>query len=132
VTVLDGSFWAITSYFNPTGSARRLHNYRVFRQALSLPLITVEWSWTKGTGHQLTAEDAEMMIQVSGPDLLWQKERLLNLAIKALPVDCRYVAWLDCDVLFDDPNWHESVASQLNDYPLVQPYDELVHLAARG
>ena len=128
----DKSFWAITSFFNPTGSARRLYNYRVFRQALNLPLVTVEWSWTQGPDPQLRDDDAEILIQISGPDLIWQKERLLNLAIKSLPMDCRYVAWLDCDVLFDDPDWHKLVAMSLEEYPLVQPYDTLVNLGPDG
>jgi hypothetical protein len=126
------SFWAITSFFNPTGSARRLYNYHVFRQALELPLVTVEWSWTKGPGLQLRDDDAEILIQLSGPDLIWQKERLLNLAIEALPMDCRYVAWLDCDVLFDNPCWHDLVALKLEECPIVQPYDALVNLGPDG
>ena len=35
--------------------------------------------------------------------MLWQKERLLNLALKALPSSCHKVAWLDCDIFFTDP-----------------------------
>jgi len=126
------SFWAITSFFNPTGSTRRLHNYRVFRQTLDLPLVTVEWSWTQGPGLQLREDDAEVLIQLSGPDLIWQKERLLNLAIEALPSNCRFFAWLDCDVLFDNPDWHELAALKLEDCPLVQPYDFLVNLGPTG
>jgi hypothetical protein len=127
------SFWAITSFFNPTGSARRLYNYHLFRQALDLPLVTVEWSWTKGGPDlQLRDDDAEILIQLSGPDLIWQKERLLNLAIKALPMDCRYVAWLDCDVLFDNPYWHDLVALKLEECPVVQPYNVLVNLGPDG
>jgi hypothetical protein len=123
-----GSFWAITSFFNPTGSARRLSNYRVFRRALNIPLVAVEWSWTNGPGPQLREDDAEVLIQLSGPDLIWQKERLLNLAISALPDDCLCVAWLDCDVLFDNPSWHTLAALKLEEYPIVQLYDTLVNL----
>lgn len=125
-----GDFWAITSYFNPTNANRRLQNYRSFRESLSVPLIAVEWAWSQGPGFQLRADDAEILIQVSGPDLLWQKERLLNLAIDQLPESCRYVAWLDCDVLFQDQDWHRSVARMLDQVPLVQPYSSLVNLDA--
>ena len=37
--------WAITSYFNPVGYQRRLENYRIFRQRLTVPLVTVELSF---------------------------------------------------------------------------------------
>ena len=125
-----GDFWAITSYFNPTNANRRLQNYRRFRESLNVPLIAVEWAWSEGPGFQLRADDAEILIQVSGPDLLWQKERLLNLAIDQLPESCRYSAWLDCDVLFEDRDWHHSAARMLDQVPLVQPYSRLINLDA--
>jgi len=129
---IDNTFWAITSFFNPMGAERRLANYRAFRQALDLPLLTVEWSWAQGKGLCLNADDAEILIQISGTDLLWQKERLLNVAIKALPKNCRYVAWVDCDVIFENPRWHECAAAQLQVYPLVQPYDTCINLGPDG
>lgn len=126
-----GDFWAITSYFNPTNSIRRIQNFRRFREALNVPLVAVEWSWSQGPRLQLDADDAEILVQVCGPDLIWQKERLLNLAISKLPENCRYVAWLDCDVLFEDHNWYLSVARKLEQVLLVQPYSCLINLDAQ-
>jgi hypothetical protein len=37
--------WAITSYFNPVGYARRLQNYLAFRKHLAIPLVTVELAY---------------------------------------------------------------------------------------
>ena len=37
--------YAITSYFNPAGFQNHLAKYRVFRDHLSVPLITVELSF---------------------------------------------------------------------------------------
>lgn len=36
------NLWAITSYFNPEHFRSRRFNYRVFRDRLSIPLVTVE------------------------------------------------------------------------------------------
>lgn len=124
----DNELWAVTSFFNPTGAIRRLENYREFKRSLGIPLVTVEWSWERGPKHVLKGGDADILIQLSGPDLLWQKERLLNIGIGALPTDCRYVAWLDCDVLFDNPQWHRPVVEQLYKFPLVQPFGSLINL----
>ena len=76
-------FWAITCYFNPIGYRRRLENYRVFRQRLKLPLVAVELSFDKR--FELAAGDAEILVQVHSPSILWQKERLLNVALKSVP-----------------------------------------------
>lgn len=95
--------WAITCYFNPVGFPQRRINYEIFRLNLDLPLLTVELSFD-GV-FKLGAGDADELIQLQGGSVLWQKERLLNIAEAALPETCRYVAWLDCDVIFGDDRW---------------------------
>jgi hypothetical protein len=115
--------WAITAYFNPAGFRRRLSNYRHFRRSLGVPLITAELSFTGR--FELDSSDAEILLQVTDGDVMWQKERLLNLAITALPRSCRKVVWLDCDLIFDSPNWAQETSERLDDLPLVQPFSRL-------
>lgn len=123
-----GSFWVITTYFNPMRYRRRLHNYHVFRHHLAGPLLTVELSHN---GHfDLTPDDADQLIQVTGGDVMWQKERLLNVALAALPASCAYVAWLDGDVVFTNPTWKQQTRHLLDHYPLVQPFKTLHDLPA--
>src|SRR5271163_604284 len=97
--------WAVSSYFNPLARRSRLENYRTFRKYLQAPLAAVELSFT---GHfDLQPADADILVQLAGSDVLWQKERLTNVAVRKLPADCDTVAWLDCDVVFDAPDWPE-------------------------
>jgi hypothetical protein len=131
-TLSGNKLWAVTSFFNPTDSLRRLENYKRFRGGLKIPLITVEWSYVRGPGFMLGAEHADILVQRKSDDLLWQKERLLNIAIDALPRECEYVAWLDCDVIFDNPNWDRLAIETLEQFPLIQPYSALVNLDANG
>lgn len=116
----DGNeeLWAITSYFNPRHYRRRLTNYRTFRHYLAVPLVTVEWS-CDGV-FELDASDADSLIQLRSPDLMWQKERLLNLAVAAVPTHVDCVAWLDCDVVFGRPDWWRKALRLLDRVPLVQ------------
>ena len=72
--------WAITSYFNPARYKNRLSNFRVFRANLGVPLVTVELSFDGN--FELSEKDSDILIQVSGGAVLWQKERLLNVALK--------------------------------------------------
>jgi len=122
----DRELWAITSYFNPAGYKRRLANYRHFRANLGVPLLAVELSFDGS--FELAAGDADILIQRVGGDVMWQKERLLNLALEGLPPECDTVAWLDCDVVFPDAAWLESTARLLQDFPLVHPFSELHHM----
>lgn len=119
--------WAVTCYFNPVGSARRLQNYRVFRARLDVPLLTVEWS-NEGR-FELGEDDAEILVRLESPDLLWQKERLLNLAIRALPEEVDRVAWLDCDVVLERDDWPREALRLLDRYPLLQLFERFHDLS---
>lgn len=117
--------WAVTSYFNPAGYRRRLANYRVFQRLLNAPLLTVELSF--GAPPELHTADADILLHCAEGDVMWQKERLLNHALAHLPVACRYVAWVDCDVVFERSDWAERTALALEKYQLVQLFDRLHH-----
>lgn len=118
--------WAITCYFNPVAYKRRLLNYRIFRQKLTVPLVAIELAY--GAHFELRAEDADILIQLRSDQILWQKERLLNIALQAVPKDCACVAWLDCDVIFARTDWAASACRALEKFPLVQLYSEATDL----
>jgi len=59
---------------------------------------------------------------------MWQKERLLNLAIARLPASCTKVAWVDCHVIFVDGDWAEKTSKLLETFPVVQPFDRVIRL----
>jgi hypothetical protein len=103
--------WAITSYFNPVGYRRRLQNYRLFRQRFPVPLVTAELTF--GDGFELSADDADILVQLKSRDVLWQKERLLEIALQAVPASCRKVMWVDCDVVFEGDDWPDRVCLRL-------------------
>lgn len=119
--------WAVTCYFNPGGYRLRKENYREFRRQLSVPLVAVELSFD-GT-FELDQTDADLLIQLTGRHVMWQKERLLNVGIAALPAACQKFVWVDCDVVFTEPTWAEQTADALDDFILVQPFDRAVDLA---
>ena len=110
---MAGSLWAITSYFNPAGYRTRLENYRVFRDRLSVPLAAVELSFDGA--FALRPGDADALLQIHGGDVMWQKERLLNLALGLLPESCDRVAWLDCDVVFAEDDWAAQASHALDE-----------------
>ncbi len=126
----DGSLWAITSFFNSSGSRRRVENYRRFRAALPVPLATIELGF--GGEWHLTSGDADLYVAIGDGDVLWQKERLLNLLLPRLPPRCRHVAWLDADVMLTDGDWPRRAAEALAHTPLVQLFSALRYLGPEG
>lgn len=116
------TLWGITSYFNPIGYKHRVENYRHFRKRLTVPLVTVELSFDGA--FELQPGDADVLIQLRGGDVMWQKERLLNLALTRLPDHCDKVAWLDCDVIFESNDWVSQADRALDDFPLLHLYQE--------
>ena len=118
--------WALTSYFNPSRYGRRLANYHTFREQMSAPLITVELSF--GGPFELAEGDADILIQLKSGDVLWQKERLLNVALEHLPTDAAKVAWVDCDVIFVEEDWPEKARDELDRHPVIQPFADFYDL----
>lgn len=119
--------WAVTCYFNPAGYATKQANYRVFRRMLRVPLVAVELSF--GERFELGPGDAEILVQLRDGDVMWQKERLLNIAVTRLPRECDFVAWLDCDILFDRSDWPREAVRELARVPVCQLYRRVYHLA---
>ena len=125
-TSFDSAIWSITSYYNPCRYQRRSANFHEFRKALRGPLLAIELSY--GNGFELTKGDADILIQISGKSVLWQKERLLNVALGRLPASAVYVAWIDCDVVFHDTSWPTSAVDALQKFDLIQLFERAVDL----
>lgn len=127
---LPGQLWALTCYFNPSNYRSKPENFRAFRAGLAanqVPLCLVELAFDNQP-FVFTASDAELLIQIRGGAVCWQKERLLNVGLEALPAQCDKVAWLDGDILFENPNWAQETAQLLESYAIVQPFRWSVRL----
>lgn len=127
---LPGTLWAITAYYNPARYRNKSVNYRRFRDGLraaGVPLLTVEVAFADQQ-FDLRPTDADVMVRLRGRDVLWQKERILNLGMQHLPDECDKVAWLDADVLLQEPDWASRTAKLLDDYQVVQPFSHCVKL----
>lgn len=122
----------MTVFFNPQRYRGRKALYRRFRaglQAQGLPLLAVELAFG-GRPFELAPADADIVVQLraGSRSVMWQKERLLALGIDRLPAECDALAWLDCDVLFANPDWVEQTRRLLREFAVVQPFDLSVRL----
>jgi predicted DNA binding CopG/RHH family protein len=127
---LEGSFWGLTSYFNPAKYKNKIENYRKFREKSKeqgLKLLCVELAFGNEK-FELSKKDADILIQVRSNSILWQKERLLNIGLKNLPEDCDKIAWLDCDILFKNDNWVKEACELLEKYAIIQLFSFAIQL----
>lgn len=130
---LPGQLWALTCYFNPSGYQSKSANFAIFREGLrqnNVPLCLVELAFDDQpfVFQQGAQADADLLIQLRGGSICWQKERLLNIGLKALPPECDKVAWLDADVLFEKGDWARETSQMLEEFAVVQPYRWSVRL----
>jgi hypothetical protein len=113
----------VTCYFNPGGFRRRRQNYERFREGMrnaAVTCMTVECAFGTTPFELAPALD---VLHVRSDSLLWQKERLLNLAAQALPATVRGIAWLDCDIVFRNVAWPSDLASRLSTHPVAQVFE---------
>lgn len=91
--------------------------------------------------HMVEAAFGDRHHEVTGPDDLqlrtnseaWIKESMINLGVRdLLPKDWRYVAWVDADVAFRDPNWAQETIHQLQHHDVVQPWQHCADIGAAG
>ena len=119
--------WVVTAYYNPARYRRRLENFHAFSRHLNAPLLVVELA--NHGQHQLEHASCDRLIQLTGESHIWQKERLLNIGIAALPAHVKYVAWIDCDVVFENTRWLEQAVSHLETHGgFLQLFESVIHL----
>jgi hypothetical protein len=107
----------------------RLANYKMFRDHLkraNMDLYTVELAFD-AQPFQLE-KDWENLKQIRCKDLMFQKERMLNVALQALPAKYDQVIWMDCDLFYAEDDWPRRVAKALKKYKVIQPYSYMVSL----
>lgn len=127
----------VTCYFNANGFRTRRETYDRFAASIreaGLRLVTVECAFGDA---EFTLPAGPDSMRVRGREVMWQKERLINLAIASLPAAVRKIAWLDGDVLFSNPDWAVQTAALLDEVPIVQPFRTAIrlprsHTAYRG
>jgi len=111
----------ITSYFNFTNSNRIKNNYIEFRRRFPHKIYTAE----------LAIDDQDFFIEDSiklkgtTSNIVWQKERLLNVLIDTLPNDIDIIVWVDCDIIFNNNNILKDIDKVLNQYPVAQCFDQV-------
>lgn len=115
----------ITSFYNPCSYHRLTANYWQFRDSLPCDLTTIELSFD----GNFAIPDA-VQVQGCADNIMWQKERLLNILIERSTADA--IAWVDADLIFNNQNWLHETQQKLAQFPVVQLFQNVIDLDADG
>lgn len=114
----------ITSFYNPCNYINLQYNYDKFVKHIEsyANLFSIELSFD---GNFYTKNKNALHIKGNENNILWQKERLLNILLKQIPEEYTDIAWVDCDIIFDDIHWLSRLYNLLEYYKVVQLYDSV-------
>ncbi len=116
----------VTCLFTPATHARRQQNFEIFSRQFGRSLYVAElaFDWQPWV---LPSDTRTFQFRGSGAQVMWQKERLLNALIARLPSQVTHVAWVDADILFCDLQWPTRAIRLLQQYPVIQLFDRVLH-----
>ncbi|ODA27852.1 hypothetical protein [Planctopirus hydrillae] len=118
----------VTCHFNPCAYRAPVRNLQRFLQRMEQDALPV-WMIELVVSGEAETTPGQRVRQVRSQSVLWHKERLLNRLIEELPPSIEKVFWVDADLLFDDATWLMRGAAALDEFPVVQPFREAIHLA---
>lgn len=120
----------ITCHFNPCGFRAPVANWRRWRNHLpgDVHVLSVELSFD----GRFNTDSQIRLHGDTNKNCLWQKECLLNVALKNLPPEFDRVAWIDADILFHGPGWVRQTHERLDRFPMAQLFRTVHMLNADG
>ena len=128
----DCPLYVVLPYFNFVGFKRRRDLFIQFVERYAktpgLRLVVVEAMGPAALGPLQVHEH----IRLTSDSRVWLKENLINLGVKALPKDWKYVAWIDADLEFLNQNWVQETIRGLQRADVVQLWRTAVNLGPHG
>lgn len=133
----DNNLYVVVPLFNPSGYDRRWQLHKEFIERYSnipgVKLVTVE-AFYEGWAPKMekSKNHAHIPVIINEDSTFWIKENLVNIGIKSLPVNWKYVSWIDGDIMFLRPDWAEETKRLLNNYDVIQMFSSAVDITHRN
>jgi hypothetical protein len=130
---MKDKLYVIAVIYNPCKYQSRYKLYFDFEKYIKKSgaiLYTTELSYDGD--FVVTDKNNKRHTQLHSKDVLWHKENLINITLKKLPKSCKYVAWIDADVHFDNENWVQDTIDKLQKHSVIQLFHDSVFLNKDG
>src|SRR4051812_11838284 len=141
VSYMLDKFYVVCVISNPVRYKSRYTLYRQFAERMSrsgVKLLTVECGFGE-RNFEVTDPvcegawvDSKHHVRLTTYDEIWHKENMLNIGIRHLPKDWKYVCWVDADIMFLRDDWAEETFHQLQHHHIVQMFQTAVDLGPTG
>jgi hypothetical protein len=134
---VNTDLYIVTTVFNPFGFKSRVRLYNHFKKHMEdsgAKLFTVEAAFGDRP-FEATSPHNSMNLQLRTNQVIWHKERLINLGMKKLfhwVPSARYLGWYDADISFGNSNWVSETTHQLSHLSVVQPFSSAINLNSSG
>jgi hypothetical protein len=125
--VCQGKLYVILPYFNFCGFKRREKLFLEFVERIIKYPVRIVIVSAGGLPHCLPVFKH---IEVGYRDQMWVKENLINIAIRRLPKNWKYVAWIDADITFLNEKWVQDTIDELETFDIVQLFHTAAHLGS--
>lgn len=123
----------VTVHFNPSGSERLKQTYEEWIHSLGVLGKYVKCYEIVFDGKKPEIRNSIVINGTLEKNCLWQKEALINLAFKNIPSNKKYFAWIDHDLVFNNPYWLvDSIKKIDSGVDAVQLFDEVIYLDRTG
>lgn len=126
------TLYVILPYFNFCKSRRRYILFMEFLDRIKkYENIKIVISEATNTEEFDLPNDLEGLYSHHGYKLnseYWCKENLINLAVKQLPLNWKYIAWIDADLTFLNENWVSDTIEALKESEFVQLFETAIHM----
>ena len=122
--------YVILPYFNFCGFKKRQELFIDFvkRYSRDVKLVVVEAEGPAALGRLPVFKH----IKFSSDSKVWLKENLINLGVKILPRNWKYMAWIDADIQFLNENWVQETIDELQTADVVQLWQSAINLGPKG
>lgn len=128
---MQDKLFVVTAVSNTQRFSSRYRLYNQFKQYMTqfprVELYTVELAF----GHRpfaVTDPNDPRNVQIRGTQEFFHKENLMNIGISKLPPEAKYIAWIDADCSFLDPNWVGETVHYLQHYQFLQLFAQINYL----
>jgi hypothetical protein len=129
----DDQLYVILPYFNFCGFKRRRQLFLEFIDRIRADSrIRIVVSECLGPAPLGKLKGVWEHVKVETGCSLWIKENLINIAIKGLPKNWKYVSWIDADISFLNENWVSDTIDKLQSDDVVQMFHSVINFGPNG
>lgn len=121
--------YVIAVVSNPARFERRYQLFNEFCERMKLEKQVVLVTLELQQGSRPFATDATIKLRTHHE--IWYKENLINIAVRHLPDDWEFMAWIDADIEFQNKNWVRETLEQLQTYSIVQMFTHCIDLGVK-